>query len=180
MKTFVRIDKIMAIMTILVVVSLISTISLTGSVTAEAASFSRYTYYVVSTPAGVNVRYGPGTNYKKSGDAIPGGTVVRSTSSENGWLFICEPCTGWVSREYCKKCENFIDHNNEIRHGVVVSTNGSNLNLRSGPSESFRIVAKIPNGTYLSPSFKYNGWCRVLYKGKIGWISMKYTRNKYY
>lgn len=179
MKKIVRATMIMAMAIILAVVPFNPIIPVSSLTTAEAAaSFSNH-YYVVTTTAGLNVRSGPGTNYKKVGSAIPGGTVVCSAhlKKQNGWLFICEPCTGWVSLEYCKKCETFIDYNAEIRHGVVVSTNGANLNLRSGPSESFGIVAKIPNGTRLSPSYKYNGWCRVYYKGHQGWVSMKYTRN---
>ena len=178
MKKIVRATMIMAIAVMLAVVPFHSIIPLGSLTTAEAAaSFSNY-YYVVTTTSGLNVRSGPGTNYKKIGSAIPGGTIVCSAplKKKNGWLFICDPCTGWISLDYCKKVEYFIDYNNEIRYGVVVSTNGSNLNLRSGPSESFGIVAKLPNGTRLSPSFKYNGWCSVYYKGHHGWINMKYIR----
>ena len=147
-----------------------------NSIAVEAATTVYYTY-VVTTPAGLNVRSGPGTNYKKVGK-LSGGTVFTAYNSKSGWLQIANG--KWVCRDYCAQCSSFIDWNYEVRHGVIVKTSGSNrFNLRSGPSESFSIVAKIPNGTRLSPSYKYNGWCYVTYKGYTGWISMKYTKNDY-
>lgn len=177
MKTIIRIITTMAIAAMLVTASFNPAITPNVSITAEAAIIY---YYVIITPAGLNVRSGPGTQYKKL-SAIPGGTVVRSSNDKkDGWIFIAsDSYRGWVSQEYCKRVESFIDYNNEIRTGAVVRTNGSNLNLRSGPSEKFGIVTKIPNGASLSPGFVYNGWCSVRYKDRYyGWVSMKYIRKK--
>lgn len=173
MKTVVRGITIMA-MTIMLVTSLIP---MGAPITTEAATTY---YYVITTPAGLNVRSGPGTQYKKL-STIPGGVVVHSNNDKkNGWIFISSDShRGWVSQQYCKRVESYNDYINDIRRGVVVHTNGSRLNLRSGPSERFGIVTKIPNGASLSPGFVYNGWCSVLYKGKYyGWVSMTYIRKK--
>lgn len=175
MKALVRSITILTMVGMLVVGSFHPFTSSFSPIAANAATIYNY---VVTTPTGLNIRSGPGTGYKKVGK-LSGGSVINVYNSQNGWLQI--GANKWVSRDYCKKCESFINFSFEIRHGVIVTTNGSRLNLRSGPSESFRIVSKIPNGTYLSPDIKCdNGWVRVYYKGVSGWVSKRYLRNKYY
>ena len=143
---------------------------------AETIRSTTVTVYVVTTTAGLNVRSGPGTNYKKV-DKLKGGTIFKSYNSKNGWLQIA--AGKWVCRDYCGKCSSYTDLNYDIRHRVIVKTNGANLNLRSGPSESFGLVVKIPNGTRLNPYYKYNGWCFITYKSYSGWVSMKYIKDVY-
>lgn len=58
-----------------------------------------------------------------------------------------------------------------------VTTNGSNLMIRSGPSASVSFVGRIPNGTAITVTDvtdKPGGWKwgKVTYKGVSGWCAI--------
>ena len=51
----------------------------------------------------------------------------------------------------------------------------TNLNLRSGPSTSYRILATIPSGTSVEMAEDCDcPWIKVYYNGTIGYVSSKY------
>lgn len=57
---------------------------------------------------------------------------------------------------------------------VTVVTQSSNLNIRSGPGQSYSIIGSIPKGgtaTYLD--YK-NGWTKVKYGNITGWCDDNY------
>lgn len=56
----------------------------------------------------------------------------------------------------------------------VVSTNGSNLNVRSGPGADYEAVAKVTDGTRLNVTTTSNGWGKVTVGGVTGWVSLSY------
>ncbi len=58
----------------------------------------------------------------------------------------------------------------------VVSTGGSNLNVRSGPGADYQAVAKVTDGTRLTVSQVSNGWGKVNVNGTTGWVSMDYLK----
>ena len=62
---------------------------------------SQGTVYRVNSWDGLNVRKGPGTNYKVI-TAIPDKTKVRITKSKNGWGY-CPDLKGWLFFGYLKK-----------------------------------------------------------------------------
>lgn len=52
----------------------------------------------------------------------------------------------------------------------------ANLNMRTGSSTAYKIVLTIPSGTTLAVSAKAsNGWYKVSYAGKTGWVSGSYV-----
>ncbi len=58
----------------------------------------------------------------------------------------------------------------------VVSTGGSNLNVRSGPGTSYTEVAKITDGTRITVTEVSNGFGHVNVGGVDGWVSMSYIK----
>lgn len=58
----------------------------------------------------------------------------------------------------------------------VVSTGGSNLNVRSGPSTSYSEVAKVTDGTRVTVTEVSNGFGHVNVGGVDGWVSMTYLK----
>ena len=58
----------------------------------------------------------------------------------------------------------------------TVSTGGSNLHVRSGPSTSYKILTKMPNGTKFNVVQTKNGWGKHTYKGHTGWSDLKYAK----
>ncbi|OMP68467.1 cell wall hydrolase [Domibacillus epiphyticus] len=57
----------------------------------------------------------------------------------------------------------------------LVSTTG-NLNIRSGPSTSYRSVGKIAANTPVTGAHSIGGWTYVKTEGKVGYISTYYLR----
>jgi peptidoglycan/xylan/chitin deacetylase (PgdA/CDA1 family) len=52
----------------------------------------------------------------------------------------------------------------------------ANLNLRAGPSTAYRILVTIPQGTTVNVTARAsNGWYKVSYAGRTGWISNAYV-----
>ena len=58
----------------------------------------------------------------------------------------------------------------------MVSTGGSNLNVRSGPGTSYSEVAKVTDGTRVTVTEVSNGFGRVNVGGVDGWVSMQYLK----
>jgi len=61
-------------------------------------------------------------------------------------------------------------------NNYVVNTgiDNNNLNMRSGPGETYSDIGNIPNGTKLYISEITDGWGHTEYKGKDCWVSMDY------
>lgn len=51
--------------------------------------------------------------------------------------------------------------------GIVV-TQGGNLNLRSRPSATSTVLARIPNGSQVTILGRYQDWATIVYNGQVG------------
>ncbi len=58
----------------------------------------------------------------------------------------------------------------------VVSTQGTNLNLRSYPSLYGTIIGQIPDGTQLVIDGKTGNWYVTRYQGKTGYVSAEFVK----
>lgn len=58
---------------------------------------------------------------------------------------------------------------------VVVKTDGYSLNMRDDHNESAQKIGQIPDGTVLEAKEEIEGWYKVSYDGKEGWISKTYA-----
>jgi len=55
----------------------------------------------------------------------------------------------------------------------------ANLNLRSGPSSSYKVLTTIPLGTSVEMAENCDcDWIKVSYNGNIGYVSSKYLTNQ--
>jgi uncharacterized protein YraI len=51
--------------------------------------------------------------------------------------------------------------------------------MRVSPGESYPIVAVVPRGKIVNARYCIsNGWCRVEWRGKLGWINGKSLRTR--
>jgi N-acetylmuramoyl-L-alanine amidase len=50
------------------------------------------------------------------------------------------------------------------------------VNLRKEPNTSCAVIGYIKGGTVLEYTDKSNGWYKVIYNGKTGWISGTYAK----
>lgn len=55
-----------------------------------------------------------------------------------------------------------------------VRTNGSNLNVRTGPSVSYDIINSLANGTEVQVMKEENGWYQLEFPAKYGYVCGKY------
>jgi len=65
-----------------------------------------------------------------------------------------------------------------VRATATVRTDGSNLNLREGPSLEAEVIARIPNGTRIIvlDAHAANGWMRVSHNGMQGYVASQWVR----
>ena len=61
----------------------------------------------------------------------------------------------------------------EVSYKAIVKADPS-LNIRQGAGLDYDKIGQIPNGTKIDVTGECNGWARVTYSGKTGWVSMEY------
>lgn len=131
------------------------------------------TYYTTSN---LNMRKGPSTSYNKI-TTIPSGSKVLVITSGNGWSeVVYNNKTGYVSNQYLSSRSTNSNNNNSSSSKAYYTT--GNLNLRKGPSTSYSRIATIPSGTKLNVTSTSNGWSKVTYNGKTGYVDNRYLTSK--
>lgn len=60
----------------------------------------------------------------------------------------------------------------------IVTTKGSNLNVRDGAGTKFKQIGKVPNGKEVEILTKNGNWYKINYKGLIGYVSKTYIKEK--
>lgn len=128
---------------------------------------------VVSTKgARLNVRTGPSVNYQVVGK-LNNGTKVTVTESSNGWYRIRYGSgkTGYVSGKYLKLDGDSVSYPVTAK----VTAGGVPLNLRRSATTSSAILIKIPRGSSITITGKYNSsWYSASYGGKSGYVYASY------
>lgn len=61
----------------------------------------------------------------------------------------------------------------EVSYKAIVNAQPS-LNMRKGAGTDYEKIGEIPYGKVIDVTGEYNGWARVKYDGKTGWVSMEY------
>ena len=114
---------------------------------------------------------------------IPKGKTVTilSEKDENGWYKVSyDGKTGYAISNYIKEGDSNSE-STESTPSTPVPIEGQpteNLNLRDQPSTSGKILTTIPKGktvTILSEK-NANGWYKVSYNGKTGYVSGSYFK----
>ncbi len=75
------------------------------AVIAALAAADAPAMYVVSASGGLNVRTGPGTNYRVI-RTLANGTQVRVSASSGSWAKLSSPVTGWVASAYLRSASS--------------------------------------------------------------------------
>ncbi|MGL6108215.1 C40 family peptidase [Romboutsia sp.] len=131
----------------------------------------------------VNFRTGPSTSNSSMGK-LNKGTDVGFISESNGWSKISHNGKiGYMSSQYLSNKNNDSSNNNNnnntdnsIKSNKVV--NGNSVNFRTGPSTSNSSMGKLNKGTEVGFISESNGWSKISYNGKIGYMSSQYLSNK--
>lgn len=112
----------------------------------------------------VNLRTGPGTNYKikwKYGNGFP----LKVIEKQGTWLKVedFEKDVGWLHKSLTSR----------TGHMVVKVNKGKNkkINIRSGPGTNYKIVGKAYYGVVFKTLKQQKGWAKVKHESGVeGWI----------
>ena len=103
--------------------------------------------------------------------ASGGTSVVGLEDTGNGWYKVnFNTVEGYMSSEYLTVSTTA---DAALGYGLV-DTDGSSLNMRAAAGTSYDTVASIPGGTVLELEGVDNGWDKVTYSGKTGYVSSDY------
>ena len=146
---------------------LLATTLATGAVVADPASASS----VVATTT-VNVRTGPGTQYRVVGTLTRGQSVDKLNASA-GWTKIrYAGSAAWVSSRYLTTRHNVAAPAITIV-GTKLTTTA--VNLRTAPGLSSRIDRVLAKGTRVSVTGRTSrGFAEVVFGGARRWITTQY------
>jgi len=140
------------------------------------------------TASSLNVRSGNGTSYKSLGSLKKNQSIKVTGKTSNGWYrFSYKGKTGYVSGKYLTAQKTIVKSAASTKpksSGIKVSSasgtyrvTASTLYVRSGNSTSYSKVGSVTRGTKVKVTGKTsNGWYRISYKGKAGYVSGKYLK----
>ena len=127
----------------------------------------------IVTATSLNVRSGPSTGHSVI-FMVKKNEKVTILQSDNGWYKIsaANGKSGWVSSEYIS---TNISNTNQSTNKKIVNVN--NLNMRSGASTSYRVIAKLSKGSIVELISENNGWAKIKYDGRLGYVSSEFLSN---
>lgn len=135
--------------------------------------------YIVNATS-LRVRTGPATYHSVVGGVL-NGRMLQVTGVENGWLKINHKGrTGYVSSEFVKFVKGgtpSIPETSNPSTGATVGdyyVNVSMLNVRSGASTNHGVIGALSKGIKVQVLFEQNGWGKINYNGKNGYVSSKF------
>lgn len=112
----------------------------------------------------VNMRSGPGTNYKVMWE-LSNGFPLIVLKKKGEWYRVqdFEGTIGWVHQDVTSSTPHMI---------VKVHKNAKKrINIRSGAGTKYRIIAKAYYGVVLKTMQQQHGWVQVQHeKGVTGWV----------
>ncbi|WP_056476413.1 C40 family peptidase [Bacillus sp. FJAT-25509] len=131
----------------------------------------------ISTGNGVRIRSGAGTNYSILG-SVNKNAKLDVKSSANGWYkIIYQGRIGYISGTYVQKQKN-IEDENPVYNTTKYIVTGARVNIRSGAGTNYNIIGSATKMQKLDVISTSNGWRKINYQGKIGYISAGYTEKE--
>ena len=141
----------------------------TGQTAAETPAENAVQYATATTT--VNVRSSDSEQADKLGK-VSGGTSLQVLEQKvNGWSRIMyEGKEGYIKSEYLQLTES-TDGAESI--GTVTAT--TNINVRASASEDAERLGVLAGGESVNLLANENGWCKISYKGKTGYVKADYV-----
>lgn len=137
----------------------------------------------VKTTANLNMRSGSSTKHKVLKTVPRGKTVPVSAVASNGWYKVTyQKKAGWISNKYVKIVAKHSTpkspspKNTKTKKVNLWVATKSTVNMRKGASTSHAVVRSVPKHAAAKATAQAsNGWYKVTYQKKTGWISNKYV-----
>lgn len=106
---------------------------------------------------------------------LKNGTAVTVVSTANGWCKVtCSGKTGYIKQDYVSTTGSASNNTPASTGSAAVVKCSSTVNFRSSASTSSTILGELKNGTAITVLSTSNGWSKVSYAGKTGYISADY------
>ncbi|MBG9500847.1 peptidase M24 [Bacillus thuringiensis] len=135
----------------------------------------------------LRVRTGPSTSHTTVG-SVKKGQVVQVVGEVQDWFKInYAGQTAYISKDYVTKGgsnENVTEGNKQeqnnnngtIQTGGSYVVNATSLRVRTGPAAYHSVIGGVLNGTTLNVVGSENGWFKVNYQGKTGFVSSEFVK----
>ncbi|MFK4424609.1 SH3 domain-containing protein [Bacillus mycoides] len=134
----------------------------------------------------LRVRTGPSTSHPTVG-SVKQGQVVQVVGEVQDWFKInYAGQTAYLSKDYVTKGgsnENVTQGNNQeqnnngtVQTGGTYVVNATSLRVRTGPAAYHSVIGGVLNGTTLNVVGSENGWFKVNYQGKTGYVSSEFVK----
>ena len=138
------------------------------------ASSSAGTAGTVKCSSSVNLRSEANTSSSILAE-LKNGTAVTVVSTANGWCKVtCSGKTGYIKQDYVSTTGSASNNTSASTGTAAVVKCSSTVNFRSSASTSSTILGELKNGTAVTVLSTSNGWSKVSYAGKAGYISADY------
>ncbi|MFF2877778.1 SH3 domain-containing protein [Gottfriedia sp. NPDC057991] len=140
-------------------------------------SISNADHYI-STGNGVRIRSGAGTNYSILG-SVNKNDKLDVKSSANGWYkIIYQGKIGYISGTYVKKQSSDVENEKIENNTINYISTGNGVRIRSGAGTNYSILGSVNKNDKLDVKSSANGWYKIIYQGKIGYISGTYVQKQ--
>ena len=128
----------------------------------------------VKCSSSVNLRSAANTSSSILAE-LKNGTAVTVVSTANGWCKVtCSGKTGYIKQDYVSTTGSVSNNTSASTGTAAVVKCSSTVNFRSAASTSSTILGELKNGTAITVLSTSNGWSKVSYAGKTGYISADY------
>lgn len=128
----------------------------------------------VKCSSSVNLRFEANTSSSILAE-LKNGTKITVVSTANGWCKVTySGKTGYIKQDYVSTTGSASNNTSASTGTAAVVKCSSTVNFRSAASTSSTILGELKNGTAVTVLSTSNGWSKVSYAGKAGYISADY------
>lgn len=128
----------------------------------------------VKCSSSVNLRSAANTSSSILAE-LKNGTKITVVSTANGWCKVTySGKTGYIKQDYVSTTGSASNNTSASTGTAAVVKCSSTVNFRSAASTSSTILGELKNGTAITVLSTSNGWSKVSYAGKTGYISADY------
>ncbi|WP_418375765.1 SH3 domain-containing protein [Agathobaculum sp.] len=128
----------------------------------------------VKCSSSVNLRSAANTSSSILAE-LKNGTAVTVVSTANGWCKVTySGKTGYIKQDYVSTTGSASNNTSASTGTAAVVKCSSTVNFRSAASTSSTVLGELKNGTAVTVLSTSNGWSKVSYAGKTGYISADY------
>lgn len=154
-------------------------ISVAAALIASMMSVPAYAESAVVTGNGVNLRSGPGTNYRVI-DSLPRGATVNVSDRSNGSWYAVDynGGSGFMSASYLSITEEDYSNVTTPSDEGNAYINAMYVRFRSGPGSDTSILGEYNRGKRVTVTGVSGGWTACIIDGQSGYVYSDYISSE--